>query len=139
MTPCGRTAGSGFSFYEKNDNLICGTHPWEPGRVCCFLIAGGKPRDSGGEAHRGSLAETHHTAWAQAMPSDSSEDVSDLASWPNRRYCLAEVEMAVQGKKGEKSNMIQVIHRYKLMLHLFFSLFSFFNVLFFFFCCCCWF
>ena len=59
------------------------------------------------------------------MPSDSSEDVSDLASWPNRRYCLAEVEMAVQDKKGEKSNMIQVIHRYKLMFHLFFSLFSF--------------
>ena len=60
------------------------------------------------------------------MLSDGSEDVADLASQPNRRYCLAEVEMAVQDKKGEKSNMIQVTHRYKLMFHLFFSLFSIF-------------
>ena len=57
-------------------------------------------------------------AWAQAVLPYSPEDISDLASWPSRRYCLAEVEMAVQDKKGEKSNTIQVTHSYILMFYL---------------------
>lgn len=45
--------------YERNDNLICGTHPWEPGCVCCFLIAGGRPRDS--EVKHTEVATLRHT------------------------------------------------------------------------------
>ena len=45
--------------YERNDNLICGTHPWEPGCVCCFLIAGGRPRDS--EVKHTEAATLSHT------------------------------------------------------------------------------
>lgn len=43
-------------------------------------------------------------AWAWAVRADSPEDIPDLALWPNRRCHLAEVEMAVQDRKGEKSN-----------------------------------
>lgn len=46
--------------YERNDNLICGTHPWEPGCVCCFLIAGRRPRDS--EVKHTEAATLSHTA-----------------------------------------------------------------------------
>lgn len=114
------------SVYKRNDSLICGTHPWEPSCVCCFLFAGRRPRDTEVK-HRGSRVDGRNQP-GHRLCFHSPEDISDLATRPSRRYCLAEVEMAVQDKKGEKSNTIQVTHSYILMFYLSFPLFSIFKV-----------
>ena len=81
-----------------------------------------------GEAHRGSHAESHYRPGHKPGFQTVQKTYPTWPPGPTEDNCLAEVEMAVQDKKGEKSNMIQVIHRYKLMFHLFFSLFSIFKM-----------